>query len=178
MPIDHWGSNPSVWDRLVLGNIDMPGVWRCRYGAKYIVDVKKAKNDDGATVLDLGREAIELTLTGQIATTAEWTALQKAIKQLSAQRPAQGGKKGERVFFDIQHPACEVIGIKKVYITLIESPEINKGILTQVIRAVEVAPPIPKKGKANASKKKNVRSSEDIHVKDQIYAADATSKGP
>lgn len=150
--IPHWEEDDQAWDLLILGTNPMPGVWDIEDGnVKRILDIKKAPGRDGATIKDMGYENGALTLVGQLIGPDEWKKLQSIVSSL---RMTQKGK--ERTAVAISHPKALYLGISQVYITEIQVPRLDNGVMTCQIRVLEFI----EKPKASTKKVKTTPSTE------------------
>jgi hypothetical protein len=148
MSIPHWDEDPESWDLLILGTNTMPGVWDIEDGSgKRIIDVKKAPGLDGARVHDKGYEPGALVLVGQLVDAEDWENLQTIV------RPLLPNKKGkEHTPVAISHPKATFINVAQVYITEVEVPRIDNGVMTVTIHAMEWTAE-PKKAKTSKTVK-------------------------
>ncbi len=132
----NWEDEPVVWDTLKLtvkgDALLAPGVWDIEDGnVKRVLDIKKAPGRDGATIKDMGYENGSLVCRGQMLP-KHWDAMQNLARRLKL---TQKGKSREPVL--IEHPKARYLGISRVYITEIETPRIDNGILTASFRVLE-----------------------------------------
>jgi len=142
--IPHWDDDPEVWDTLVLGTNTMPGVWDIEDGnIKRVLDVKKAPGLDGARIKDMGYENGAMTCVGQLVGADDWATLQQIAATLKL---TQKGK--ARTPIAISHPKALYLGVTQVYVTEIECPRLDNGIMTATIRVLEYVPTPKKAGKA------------------------------
>jgi hypothetical protein len=151
MPIPHWDEDPEAWDLLLLGTQALPGVWDIEDGnGKRIIDVKKAPGLDGARVKDKGYEPGALVLVGQLCTAEEWELLQTVIEPML---PSKIGKGHSPVA--ISHPKAIFAKISQIYITEVEFPRLDNGIMTVTIHATEwTSEPKASQGKTKVVKRK------------------------
>jgi hypothetical protein len=125
----------------------MPGVWDVEDGnVKRVIDIKKGPGRDGATIKDMGYEPGAFTLVGQLLSADHWDTLQSIFDTLHATQKAT-----EREPVYINHPKLAFLGIRKVYITELEIPRLDNGIMTTRIRVLEWTDKPKAIGKAKAS---------------------------
>jgi hypothetical protein len=139
--IPHPEDDGDIWDTLILGEFNMPGVWAVGGSARREIDVKKPKKQDGARFVDLGYVPAELTLTGRIADVDEWGTMQDALRRI---HPRKKGSAEEPMV--CEHPVLSYLGISNLYITEVFAPTVSDGIIKVSMAALEWVPkPIPKK---------------------------------
>lgn len=137
----HWSD--ADWDQLTLGSTLLPGIWTLEGSAERRIDVKPRKGQDGATLKDEGYQNAQVTLTGRLVNKEDHVALQKSLQEIHPRR-----KGSVRDPLAIVHPAVTALGISSVYVTSIALPQLENGVLTQVIEVLEYTPqpkPVPKK---------------------------------
>lgn len=134
--VAYWdGLDADEWDRLVLGASPMPGVWRVETSAVRKIDVKKAKGLDGERLKDEGYQNAQLVLTGRVVSAEGWALLQAILPTI---HPKAMGKVGApRSALGIVHPTTQFLGIDAIYVTEIGAPQLENGICTIVIKAIE-----------------------------------------
>lgn len=134
--VAYWdGLDSDQWDRLVLGPSPLPGVWRVETAAVRKIDVKKAKGLDGERLKDEGYQNAQLVLTGKLVSLEAWALLQALLPTI---HPKAMGKVGApRSALGITHPTTQFLGIDAVYVTEIGAPQVDNGICTVVIKALE-----------------------------------------
>lgn len=176
----YWGDDPTLWNQLTLGSYLLPGVWSIDYDAQFKVDVAKSNGQDGAIVLDLGKDATPLTLTGRLVSRADWESLQKIVPMLTGKKMAKGARlRGERVSFDVIHPAAQLIGISEIYVVAITSPRIRRGVLEIIMRAIDAGNPALKKGATSAAIKNKSRSTAALQAENRnTLKPDSSNTGP
>jgi hypothetical protein len=124
MGLPHWYDAGSPWDKLVLGDNVMPGVWAIVSGAVELeIDTKKTKGNDKARVKPLGLLPPKIQAKGQIVSREDWEALQKIWPDIQPKKPG-----GPKFALKIYHPAAAFMGLTTVIVERVRSPEINNGI--------------------------------------------------
>lgn len=155
--LPHWEDPGNPWDKLILGNNVMPGVWAVVSGvAELEIDSKKTKGKDRARVKPLGLLPPKIQAKGQLVTRADWEALQKIMPDLQPRKPG-----GPKFALKIYHPAAAIIGVNMVIVERFRSPEINNGICEITIDLVDWTEE-PKK--VNVQKKAKPPISSDAEV--------------
>lgn len=145
--LPHWEDPGNPWDKLILGNNVMPGVWSITGGeCMRQVDHKKTKEKDKARIKDLGLLPPRLQAKGLLHSRADWEALQKIMPDI---HPKKAG--GPKFPLKIYHPAAAIIGVSMVYVERIRPPEIENGLLSFQIDMIEWSDQ-PKKTKSEKPK--------------------------
>ena len=159
MPIPHWYDPDSGWDQLYLGTVAMPGVWKVECSVSYAVDVKKGKGLAGATMTDEGYEPAKVTMMGRFLPShlGDWAEAVRALspRQRSKQRPP----------LKVRHPNAQIHGVENVYLLGIGSVEIDRGIGSVKVDAIEWFPAPKKVKKAIKPKKVTPTSFEEQGAK-------------
>jgi hypothetical protein len=139
--LPHWEDDGDPWDKLILGDNVMPGVWTITGGeCARQVDHKKTKSKDKALIKDLGLLPPRLQIKGRMASrlpngepTGHWEALQKIMPDIN---PRKAG--GPKFPLKIYHPAAAIIGVNTIYVERIRPPEVNaNGILEMQLDVIE-----------------------------------------
>lgn len=122
--IPHWEDDGSPWDKLILGNNVLPGVWAVVNGAAELeIDTKKTKGKDRARVKPLGLLPPKIQARGQLISREDWDALQKIMPDLRPRKPG-----GPQFALKIYHPAAAFMGLTTVIVERVRSPEITNGV--------------------------------------------------
>jgi hypothetical protein len=131
--LPHWEDEGQPWDKLILGDNVMPGVWAIVSGdCSRQVDHKKTKNKDKAVIKDLGLLPPRLQAKGKLCTREDWEALQQIMPDIN---PRKAG--GPKFPLKIYHPAAAILGVSTIYVERIKPPEIDNGVLTFEIDMIE-----------------------------------------
>lgn len=162
--LPHWEDPGSPWDKLILGDNVMPGVWAIIGGeCARQVDHKKTKEKDKARIKDLGLLPPRLQAKGRMVSrlpngdpTGDWEALQRIMPDIN---PRKAG--GPKFPLKIYHPAAALIGVSVIYVERVRPPEVEGGILTLAIDMIEWTES-PKK--TNVQKKPDVEISADAAI--------------
>lgn len=136
--LPHWEDPGLAWDRLVLGDIMVPGVWEIDSGGiECVLDKKKTKGKNGASIKDQGTEPTKLSCRGQFYSRQEWATMQEVVEYL---RPRSAtGKAGP---LTISHPVASFLGVKVVVVKRIGVPKLNNnGIAEMQIELLEYVKP-------------------------------------
>ena len=139
--LPHWEDEGQPWDKLILGDNVMPGVWTITGGeCARQVDHKKTKEKDKAHIKDLGLLPPRLQIKGRMAAwlpsgepTGHWEALQRIMPDIN---PRKAG--GPKFPLKIYHPAAAIIGVNMIYVERIRPPEVDvHGILEMQLDVIE-----------------------------------------
>jgi hypothetical protein len=143
--IPYWDDrdDPLAWDTLWLGDEMWPGLVEISgAGVSRKIDVKKAKDTDGATIKDEGYQPAKLTITVTIYSLYQWGELQRLLPTVHPRR-----KGGTRTPLDIVNPQANLLGINQIYIDKIAPPKKpgrGDGLCSITMSAIEwVASPKP-----------------------------------
>jgi len=148
----HWEEEAagygSEFDRVVLGGVVLPGVWRCDFEVARDLDVKKAKGVDGARFEDNGYEPTPITLSGAFVSREDWVLYQDAIGQLHPRIFKSTARNKERSVLTLEHPNATIFGIREVYLIAIAAPSWDQlgtcNVGFRVIQAVRSPKRAPK----------------------------------
>jgi hypothetical protein len=131
--LPHWEDEGQPWDKLILGDNVMPGVWTVTNGvAELQIDSKKSKGNDKARIKPLGLLPPKIQAKGQIVSREDWEALQKIMPDLQPRKPG-----GPKFALKIYHPAAAIIGLTSVIVERFRAPEINNGVCEITIELVD-----------------------------------------
>lgn len=144
--IPSWQDEPSIWDRLRLGEDYLPGpvrvsVQRVDSG----LDVRKAPKTNRAALVDQGYNPIRGSISFPIGFSPiddSWASPSEQFKKwlsiLDKIRPKRAQK---RTALSIVHPQFQLVGVTSVYVTSVSGLEgEGPGIRTVTIEVVEKAP--------------------------------------
>jgi len=122
--LPHWEDAGAPWDKLILGDNVMPGVWSVINGAAELeIDTKKTKGHDKARVKPLGLLPPKIQAKGQLISREDWESLQKIMPDIQPKKPG-----GPKFAMKIYHPAAAFMGLTSVIVERVRSPEISNGI--------------------------------------------------
>jgi len=155
MGLPHWEDAGSPWDKLVLGDNVMPGIWEINGGVcERQVDHKKTKDKDKAVIKDLGLLPPRLQAKGRLYSREDWEALQKIMPDI---HPRKAG--GPKFPLKIYHPAAAIMGVSTIYVERIRPPEIDNGVLSFSIDMIEwtETPKKPRKTKHRETKRRETK---------------------
>ncbi len=142
--IAHWELDPNAWDRLILGTTVLPGVWDVTGSIARDITQKKGKGRDKAHFKDRGIQLGNFDLVGRFISPEAWAAMQLILPTI---HPKKAGGLREPLF--INHPKTQFLGISVIYIREIFTPQIDDGIVSIRMSAIEFAPPKKKKPSTN-----------------------------
>lgn len=130
---------PDAWDTLVLGVDTWPGVCEVSgAGVSRKIDVKKAKDQDGATLKDEGYQPARFTITQTIYDEDQWVLLQQLLAKVHPRK-----KGGPREPLEIFNPQVNFLGITQVYIDKIsipKKPSAGDGLVSVDLSCIEWIP--------------------------------------
>ena len=159
------GEGQDQWDTLILAGNTWPGLATISgSGVKRRIDVKKTKGKDGAVIKDNGMDLASIRIALRIWTAEHWTKFNELLPTIHPKR-----KGGTRVPTEIVHPQANTLGIKAIYISQIEVPDLDRssGIMTIDMTAIEWVPRPPPVKKA-AGTKGGSASKDQAQVKDNL----------
>ena len=132
-------TSPSAWDRMVIGDDELPGIVRITGGRRSKLDVKNSPGTDAATLTSLGREPAEIHVLLRMWTPAQLQSWQRIVKIL---HPGMG--KGIGVPWDVDHPALHLLGIHSLILVDVgvTQPGGEPGVTETHLRFLEFAPPV------------------------------------
>ena len=141
-------ADPLAWDTLILNDEIWPGVCEISgAGCARKIDVKKAKDADGATIKDEGYDLARLSITLTIYSEGDWVELQRLLPSVHPRR-----KGGVREPIGITNPQINLLGVSQIYIDKIgipKKPTSGDGLCEIEFSAIEWVPdPPPVKGGA------------------------------
>lgn len=155
--LPHWEDEGAPWDKLILGDNVMPGVWSVVNGqAELEIDTKKTKDKDRARVRPLGLLPPKIQAKGQLVSREDWEALQRIMPDIQPKKPG-----GPKFALKIYHPAAALIGLTNVIVERVRSPEINNGVLEITLDLIDWTEQ-PKK--TNIQAKQKVATSADAAI--------------
>lgn len=144
------GEGQDQWDTLILAGNTWPGLATISgSGVKRRIDVKKTKGKDGAIIKDNGMDLASLSISLRIWTAEHWTKFNELLPTIHPKR-----KGGTRVPTEIVHPQANTLGVKTIYISQIEVPDLDRssGIMTIGMTAIEWVPKPPPVKRAAGTK--------------------------
>lgn len=146
--------NPSHWNTAELGSHTLPGFCSISGAAGVSLDVQKAKGQDKATIKDNGADVAKLRLEWRFLG-EHWTEAQRIVADLN---PTKQGAK--RAPVGLSHARTDLLGINRVYVQEISTPEVDKEIYTIKMQLLQWVP-APKKAKASKVPKESVERTND-----------------
>jgi hypothetical protein len=131
-----------IWNQVTLNDIVLPGLARVRGSLKADIEAKKSKGNDGADYTDNGLVPCDFTIELQMWEAYQWEAYQAILPRLLPRKRGTA-----RPLWSVQHPACQLMGISKVYIHEFPFPEPDDdGIVRVALKVLEYIPapkPVP-----------------------------------
>lgn len=125
-----------VWNQCRLDDIVLPGLARVCGSLKADIEAKKAKGNDGADYSDNGLVPCDFTIELQMWEELQWDAYQALLPRLL---PRKRG--AARKLWTVQHPACQLMGVGKVYIHEFPFPEPDDdGVVRIALKVLEYIP--------------------------------------
>lgn len=139
------GEGQDQWDTLIMAGNTWPGLATISgSGVKRRIDAKKTKGKDGAILKDNGLDLASISISLRIWTAEHWQRFNELLPTVHPKR-----KGGVRTPTEIVHPQCNMLGIKAIYISQIQIPDLDRstGIMTIDFTAIEwvPAPPVVKR---------------------------------
>lgn len=147
--IPSWQTQPTVWDKLLLGTRWLPGPVQVEMQEiSSGLDVRKAPKSNRAVLVDQGYNPVKATIIMTIGFTPigpDWASAEDQFLQwqevLAQIRPKRAQK---QVALTISHPQFQLVGVSKVFVVSVGGLEgKGPGIRTVRIRVVEQAPVVP-----------------------------------
>ena len=131
-----WDDPTQSWDTLYLAGRAFPGIVDIDGEVSRDVEVKKAKDQDGATLKDNGYEPAKIEITIRVSTREQWQSLQGLIPDIHPRT-----KGGARAPVSIGHPAPNLLGVNQIYVTKIGFPKVlDTKEIKLAITAIEWLP--------------------------------------
>lgn len=133
IPAGPWHDEPELWDRVVFGDVEAPGIATVEVTRSNKWDEKKAKGSHGGEREYSGADLAKIKIT--IVT---WTSEQHAEmrdKVLPLVEPVPGKKKVDAV--PVQHAVTILRGVSSVTIDEVDGPSVSDGKATWKIDAKE-----------------------------------------
>jgi hypothetical protein len=125
-----------VWNQVRLDDVVLPGLARVRGTLKADIEAKKSKGNDGADYSDNGLVPCDFTIELQMWEAIQWDAYQALLPRLL---PRKRG--AARKLWTVQHPACQLMGVAKVYIHEFPFPEPDDdGVVRVALKVLEYIP--------------------------------------
>jgi len=202
-PLDPEGSpvyGDNAWDRVQLGQYQLPGIWTASGTPGLRLDVQKPIGFDGAAVITRGYLPASITLTGLLWTAKQFGLLKEIIPAIwrrpnkIAAQDVQLGKKGrisavekdegeivvEQQSLPVLTPALNVLGIFALVIRQITPlvPHSIPGVRQMTIDCVEYVPEPAKKPSAIRKVKGQTSSRGENAFDREIKAKDARAPKP
>ncbi len=155
---DEAADDASEWNTAQVGEDWLPGIIKITgLEPQREIERKHAKGEDGESLKDNGKPAVDFTIEVQLADKVDWIGWCKVYPKLDPRR-----KGAAKTPLAILHPLVNMVGINNVYIDKISPdwPDAESG-MTWRIHCIEWLP-APKKTKANASGKAKPKASTPI----------------
>jgi hypothetical protein len=148
--LDDLSDSAGPWDSLYLAGERVPGiVVPPGGGLERSIDVKKSKGSKGAIVTYNGDDPANIEWDVLIWTPSQWSRFQDMMPLIQPRKPDEYPPP-----LEAGHPALALVGIKSIFFTRIGFPQIDNGVGTIGLKAVEWFPqPKPVKKPSNATPK-------------------------
>jgi len=165
--ISYWDDSEGIWDRLSLGGVALPGVWKVTFRVRRQIDTRKRRGKDGGRIKDEGYRPAEIRMVGRLLGTEAWEQYQAFVPSIHPRR--HGALRTPQT---IVHPTTQLLSIRSVYVIEIAAPEIvDNGIQQNEIVALEYQP-----NSKNANQGKKVKGERVVFEEPEL--PDVQSKVP
>jgi hypothetical protein len=156
VPAGPWHDEPELWDRLVLGDVEVPGISKVEVSRANKWDEKKSKGSHGGEREYSGADLAKVKIT-----IVYWTAEHHAElrdKVMPLVEPVPGKKKIDSI--RLEHAVSIMRGVGAVTIDSVDGPSVSNGQGTIKIDATEYRAPETKNatGKAGGAGKSNPKA--------------------
>jgi hypothetical protein len=138
LDLNHWDSDPALWQTLQINDEDVPGVAKCEATIGRKIEQDKPSGADGGRLKDGGLELAQIRVVVTYWTADHWAGIQDVIDRLGARRSMS-----QRDAVKIFHPSLAVLGISKAVCKSVGSPKPSStpGAHEITLEFVEYNPP-------------------------------------
>lgn len=139
--VDFFADPRSNWDIATIAGRPVKGTAIITGGAERALEIKKGRGNDGATMTDAGYQPADVSVTIRGTTLDDFEFVKSLIADIHPRK-----KGGARSPVTIEHPAANMLGIRRLYVKRVEFPTLDNGVMTFTFHCVEWFPE-PKKAK-------------------------------
>lgn len=133
--LPHWHDEPDLYDTLILGGVQVPGVATVKISRKRKIDKKSAKGKNKGSVTTQGVEPAEVSIHVEVLSPSDFEALEDLMPMLE---PVPDKEKAtDEDALEIAHWAAKMRNVQAIVIESVEGPELKDGIMTLDVKAVE-----------------------------------------
>lgn len=135
--IPFWYDEPGAWDTCALGVFVLPGRARVTVSRTKPIDIRKAPGQYGATLIIMGSEPAQVSITLTMWSAEQWAAAVSILGAIELPNPKPQA-------YAITHPVPNSRGVNGVVVQTIAGPNVGSivGTVEYTLSCLESLPPL------------------------------------